>query len=68
MQYNGETDALELSHLQAATGIEAEALQAQLDLLVKLGVLTFSDDEYALNLNFKSKKVRCIASTIHDKC
>lgn len=58
LQYNAGSDSLSFEELKAGTGISEDQLKAQLDMLVKLKVLTSEDDQYDLNLSFKSKSIR----------
>lgn len=58
LQYNAGSDSLSYEEIKAGTSISDDQLKAQLDTLVKLKVLTKEDDQYDLNLNFKSKSIR----------
>lgn len=58
LQYNAGSDSLSIEDLKAGTGISDDQLKAQLDTMVKLKVLTKDDDQYDLNLGFKSKTIR----------
>ncbi|KAF7299052.1 CULLIN-2 domain-containing protein [Mycena indigotica] len=58
MQYN-RNDTLSLAELETATSITKEILSQSLGILVKAKVLINEEtDQYDLNPNFKSKKIR----------
>ena len=50
-------DSISYEDLKKATNLEEPTLKGVLGLLVKQKVLEKSDENYELNLNFKSKKV-----------
>lgn len=58
LQYNAGSDSLSFEELKAGTSISDDQLRAQLDTMVKLKVLTKDDEQYDLNLSFKSKTIR----------
>ena len=58
LQYNAGSDSLSYEDIVSGTGLNEETLKPQLALLVKQKVLTQEGEQYDLNLDYKSKKVR----------
>lgn len=52
------SDTLSYKDIEAGTKLSPTVLKPQLGLLVKLKILLNTDEEYSLNMGFKSKKIR----------
>ena len=62
LQYNSDSDSLSYEELKANTHLSDDILKPQLAFLVKQKILTQEDEQYDLNLDYKSKKVCSIAA------
>ena len=57
LQFNAGSDSLSYEDMKTGTGLADDILKPQLAFLVKQKILTQEDDQYDINLDFKSKKV-----------
>ena len=57
LQYNNET-SYTFEQLRSLTNLNEDLLKGNLNLFLKAKVLLLQDDKYALNIDFKSKKIR----------